>query len=69
MTTPAKQYRDTPVDVKLVLSSLWITMLFVFACVDIFGFFRADVLNAALDGEVATTGFTVNQMFLTSTLI
>jgi hypothetical protein len=26
-----RQYRDTPVDVKLVLSALWITMLFVFA--------------------------------------
>ena len=70
MGTPAtRQYRDTPVDVKLVLSALWITMLFVFAYVDIFGFYRADVLNAALDGKVATTAFTVNQIFLTFTLV
>jgi hypothetical protein len=48
---------------------MWIAMLFVFAYVDIFGFFRADVLDAALDGEVATTEFTVNQVFLTFTLI
>jgi hypothetical protein len=41
----------------------------VFAYVDIFGFLRADVLNAALDGKVATTGFTINQVFLTFTLI
>ncbi len=68
MTTP-RQYRDTPVDVKVVLSALWIAMLFVFAYVDIFGFFRADVLDAALDGEVASTGFTVDQFFLTATLI
>jgi hypothetical protein len=68
-TTATRQYRDTPVDVKLILSALWIAMLFVFAYVDIFGFFRADVLNAALDGKVATTEFTVNQMFLTLTLI
>jgi hypothetical protein len=68
-TTTTRQYRDTQVDVKLVLCALWIAMLFVFAYVDIFGFFRADVLNAALDGKVATTGFTVNQMFLTFTLI
>ena len=47
-TTATRQYRDTPVDVKLVLSALWIAMLFVFAYVDIFGFFRADVLDAAL---------------------
>ena len=68
-TTATRQYRDTPVDVKLVLGALWIAMLFVFAYVDIFGFFRADVLDAALDGKVATTEFTVNQMFLTLTLI
>ncbi len=68
-TTTTRQYRDTPVDVKLVLSALWIAMLFVFAYVDIFGFFRADVLDAALDGTVATTDFTVNQGFLIVTLI
>ena len=69
MSTTARQYRDTPVDVKLVISALWIAMLFVFAYVDIFGFYRADVLDAALDGKVATTAFTVNQIFLTLTLV
>ena len=68
-TTTTKQYRDTQVDVKLVLCALWIAMLFVFAYVDIFASLRADVLKAALDGKVATTGFTVNQIFLTLTLI
>jgi Family of unknown function (DUF6326) len=69
VTSTSRQYQDTQVDVKLVLSALWIAMLFVFAYVDIFGFYRADVLDAALDGKVATTAFTVNQMFLTFTLI
>ncbi|MEO8108208.1 MAG: DUF6326 family protein [Actinomycetes bacterium] len=68
-TPTTRDYRDTPVDVKLVLSALWIATLFVFAYVDLFGFFRADVLEAALDGEVGTTGLTVNQGFLTATLI
>ena len=68
-TKTPRQYRDTPVDVKLVLSALWITMLFVFAYVDIFGFYRADILDAALDGRVGTTGFRVDQVFLTATLI
>jgi hypothetical protein len=68
-TTTSSQYQDTQIDVKLVLCALWIAMLFVFAYVDIFGFYRADVLNAALDGKVATTEFTVNQTFLTLTLI
>ena len=71
MSTPrtAGPLRDAPVDVKLVLSALWTAMLFVFAYVDIFGFFRADVLEAALDGELATTGFTIDQTFLTLTLV
>ena len=68
-TTTTRQYRDTQVDVKLVLCALWIAMLFVSAYLDIFGFLRADVLNAALDGKVATTGFTINQVFLIFTLI
>jgi hypothetical protein len=69
VTTTTRQYRDAPVDVKIVLSALWIAMLFVFAYVDIIGFFRADVLEAALDGKVASTAVTVNQIFLTFTLI
>ncbi|QFZ18391.1 DUF6326 family protein [Saccharothrix syringae] len=68
-TTPTRQYRDTPVDVKLALCALWVTMLFVFAYVDIFGFYRADVLNAALDGKVASTPLAVDQTFLTATLV
>lgn len=68
MGTTTRQYRDTPVDVKLVISALWITMLFVFAYVDIFGFYRADVLEAALDGTVASTSFSVDQTFLILTL-
>lgn len=56
-------YRNTPVDVKIVLSALWVTILFVFAYVDIFGFFRADLLNAAIDGEVGNTGLAANQGF------
>ena len=63
----AKPYRDTPVDAKIVLAGLWVAMLFVFAYVDIFGFFRADILTAALDGRVGTTGLSVNQGFLTFT--
>ena len=68
-TTGKAQYQNTPVNVKVVLSALWVAMLFVFAYVDIFGFFRADVLNAAIDGKVGTTGLAVNQVFLTATLV
>lgn len=67
--TTTRQYRDAHIDVKFVLSTLWIAMLLVFAYVDIFGFFRADVINAALAGTVGTAGLAVNQVFLASTLI
>lgn len=65
----AAEYQDTRVDIKIVLSALWVAMLMVFAYVDIFGFYRADILEAALDGAVGTTGFSVNQAFLTSVLV
>ena len=68
-TTKAGQYQDTRIDVKLVLSALWIAMLIVFAYVDIFGFFRADILEAALDGKVATMGVTIDQVFLVFTTV
>ncbi|MHB8890761.1 MAG: DUF6326 family protein [Candidatus Limnocylindrales bacterium] len=66
-TTRAGQYRDTRIDLKLVLSALWIAMLIVFAYGDIFGLFRADILRAALDGKVATMGITIDQVFLVFT--
>jgi hypothetical protein len=71
MSTPTKagQYQDTKIDVKLVLSALWISMLIVFAYVDIFGFLRADILRAALDGKVAAMGITIDQMFLVFTTV
>lgn len=59
---------DARVDERIVLSALWTTMVLVFAYVDIFGFYRADVLEAALDGRIAATVFVVNQGFLLATL-
>jgi len=61
--------KDTKVDVKVVLSGLWISMLFVFAYVDIFGFWRADLINGVLVGKVPGTGYAINQAFLVFTTI
>ena len=63
------ELHDARVDVKLVLSGLWISMLFVFAYVDIFGFWRRDVIDGALAGEVPGVGFAINQTFLALTTI
>jgi hypothetical protein len=63
-TNRTGELHDAKVDVKVVLSGLWITMLFVFAYVDIFGFWRADVITGALDGEVPGSGFEIGERFL-----
>jgi hypothetical protein len=60
---------DPKVNVKVVLSGLWISMLFVFAYVDSFSFWRADVINGALDGTVPGTGFEIDQTFLALTTV
>jgi Family of unknown function (DUF6326) len=60
---------DTKVDVKITLCGLWISTLFVFAYVDIFGFFRADVIKGVLAGEVSGMSTEINQTFLILTTI
>lgn len=66
--TVTRQYQDIRVDVKQVLAALWTAMLFVFAYVDILGFYRTDVLEGALHGTVASTSVTIDQGFLVLTL-
>jgi uncharacterized protein DUF6326 len=66
-TSRTTAVQDSKVDRRVVLSGLWISTLFVFAYVDIFGFWRADVINGALAGEVPDTGFEIGQTFLVLT--
>ena len=55
--TDRNRTRDDPkVNVKVVLSGLWVSMLFVFAYVDIFGFWRTDVINGALERQGPRSG-------------
>lgn len=58
---------DQSIDVRIKLSGLWISTMFVFAYVDLFGFFRADVLESALAGKVFI--FDVSQTFLLLTTL
>lgn len=58
---------DRPIDIRIKLSGLWISTMLVFAYVDIFAFFRADVLESALAGKVAS--FDVSQTFLLLTTL
>ena len=49
---------DAKVPVRIVLGALWTSMLFVFAYVDILGFWRADVIKGALAGKAPGSGLT-----------
>jgi len=60
-------YDEQPVNVRVKIAGLWTSMLFVFAYVDIFGFFRKDVLEDALAGKVFV--FEANQLFFTLTTL
>ena len=62
--TPVSAQAHAPLDRRIVLSGLWVSMLFVFAFVDIFAFWRADVINGALTGTVPQAGFEIGQTFL-----
>jgi hypothetical protein len=54
-----------PVNVRIKISALWTSMLFVFAYVDLFSLYRPDFRRDLETGEVG--GFTVNQSFLLGT--
>jgi hypothetical protein len=58
-------FEPSTVNVRIKISALWTAMLFVFAYVDLFGLYRADVRADLEAGEVG--GFTVNQAFLAGT--
>ena len=66
-TTAESGFDPSPVNVRVKLSGLWVAMLFVFAYVDIFSFFRPDVRADIAAGQIA--GFTINQTFLLATTI
>jgi hypothetical protein len=58
-------FEPSTVNVRIKLSALWTSMLFVFAYVDLFSLYRADIRADVEAGEVG--GFTVNQAFLVGT--
>ena len=61
-TTSATIQDNTAVSVRIKIAGLWTSLLFVFAYVDIFSLFRADVVNGVLSGKVHI--FPVDQTFL-----
>jgi len=63
--TTRNQLEPVIVNVRVKISALWTSMLFVFAYVDIFSLYRPDFRASIAAGEVG--GFSVNQAFLLAT--
>jgi Family of unknown function (DUF6326) len=61
------RFEPAKVNVRIKISALWTSMLFVFAYVDLFSLYRADFRADLEAGEVG--GFTVNQSFLLGTTV
>jgi hypothetical protein len=55
----------SPVNVRVKISALWASMMFLFAYVDLFSTYRPDIRSDLDAGELG--GFTVNQSFLLAT--
>lgn len=66
-TTGKTAFASSPVNVRIKLSGLWTAMLFIFAYVDLFSLYRADVRADIEAGVLA--GFTIGQSFLLGTTI
>jgi hypothetical protein len=63
--TAEPRLEPSNVNVRLKISALWTSMLFVFAYVDLFSLYRSDIRGDLEAGELG--GFTVNQSFLLGT--
>jgi Family of unknown function (DUF6326) len=61
------KFEPSNVNVRIKISALWTSMLFVFAYVDLFSLYRPDFRADLEAGEVG--GFTVNQSFLLGTTV
>ncbi len=58
------EMEDLKINVKLKISALWVTIMFAFAYVDIFGFMKTGEIERIMAGKIAT--FQIDQVFLFS---
>ncbi len=63
----ATDYRDYWVNPRLKIAALWVSMLFVFVCVDLFGLYRSDVRADIDSGRISV--FTIGQGYLLGVMI
>ena len=61
-TSNGRILRDEPVGVRFKIAALWISMLFLFAYGDVFGFFKPGQIEEVIGGEIS--GIQITQLFL-----
>ena len=66
MSAAGTKLEPSLVNVRVKISALWASMLFVFAYVDLFSLYRSDFRRALESGTVS--GFTIGQAFLVASL-
>ena len=60
-------YRDSWISPRLKISALWVSMLFVFVSVDLFGLYRADVRADIEAGKISA--FSIGQGYLLGVIV
>jgi len=58
---------DVKVNIKIKLSALWVSVMFIYLYVDVFGFFKPGVIEDAIAGKVWT--FQITQVWLLGVII
>lgn len=58
---------DVKINIKIKLSALWASVMFIYLYVDVFGFFKPGVIEDAITGKVWT--FQITQVWLLGVII
>lgn len=57
------KWKSVPVsNIRIIISALWVSLLFIFAYVDLFSLYRSDFRSEIESGQIS--GFDINQTFL-----
>lgn len=63
----AVSYTDTKLDIKIKLSALWISLMFLFVYADLKAIYQTGTVEAIIKGEII--GMKINDLFLLSSAI
>lgn len=63
----ATTLEDVKINIKIKLSALWVSIMFIYLYVDVFGFYKPGVIEDAIAGKVWT--FQITQVWLLGVII